>query len=51
MFHIVFLMYSIYSWISDTEYEPSGNSNSAFHIRAVILSLLFLQCCLIFLHK
>ena len=29
-------------WISDTEYDPSGNSNSSFHAWADILNLLIL---------
>ena len=29
-------------WISDTEYDPSGNSNLSFHVRADILNLLLL---------
>ena len=28
--------------MSDTEYDPSGNSNSSFHVGADILNLLFL---------
>ena len=28
--------------MSNTEYDPSGNSNSSFHVRADILNLLFL---------
>ena len=28
--------------MSDTEYDPSGNSNSSFNVRVVILNLLSL---------
>ena len=34
-----FNTYSKYSGISDTEYDPSGNSNSSFHVGADILTL------------
>ena len=40
----------IYSWISDTEYDPSGNSNSSFHVEADILNTLFLYDFFIFPH-
>ena len=36
--------------MSDTEYGPSGNSNSSFHVGADILNLLFLYDFFIFLH-
>ena len=29
--------------MSEIEYDPSGNSNSSFHVRADILNLLFLN--------
>ena len=31
-----------YIFYFDIEYDPSGNSNSSFHVRADILDLLFL---------
>ena len=33
---------SKYSWISDIEYDPLGNSSSSFHVVDDILNLLFL---------
>ena len=39
---LYFLMvYSEKYWISDPEYEPSGNSNLSFHVGVNILNLLF----------
>ena len=35
------LIYPKLSWISDTEYDPSGNSNLSFDGGAEILNLLF----------
>ena len=35
------IKYSKYSWVSDTEYDPSGNSNLLFYGGADILNLLF----------
>ena len=32
-----------YSWISETEYDPSGDSNSSFYVGADILDLLCLH--------
>ena len=37
------------SWISDTEYDPSGNSNSLFHVGADILNIVFVWRFYIFL--
>ena len=34
-----FKIYSKYSGISDTEYDPSGNSHSSFHVGADILNV------------
>ena len=36
--------------MSDVEYDPSGNSNSTFHVVADILNLLFLYDFFIFFH-
>ena len=33
------MIYSNWSSISDSEYDPSGNSNSSFHVGADILNL------------
>ena len=44
------MIYSQMSWISDAEYEPSGNSNSSFHVEVDILKLLFLYDFFILLH-
>ena len=30
------------SWISDTKYDPLGNSNLSFHVLVDVLNLLFL---------
>ena len=35
-------------WISATEYDPSSNSNSWFHVAADILNLLILYGCFLF---
>ena len=37
-----FKIYSKESRIFDTEYDPSGNSTSSFHIGVDVLNLLFL---------
>ena len=37
-----FKIYSKYSWIFDTEHDPSGNSNLSFHVGADNLNLLLL---------
>ena len=42
------IIYSKYSWISDTEYEPSGNWNSSFQVGADTLILAFLWIVCIF---
>ena len=44
------MIYLKYSWISDTEYDQSGNSNSSCHIGAEILNLLFFYDFFIFFH-
>ena len=44
------IIYSIKLGISQTEEEPSGNSNSSFHVGDIVFSLLFLYCFLNFLH-
>ena len=36
--------------VFDTEYDPSGNSNLSFHVRAETLSLLFLRTYFFFFH-
>ena len=36
--------------MSDTEYDPSGNSNSSFDVGIDILSLLFLYDFFVFFH-
>ena len=36
--------------MSGTEYDPSGNSNSSFHVGADILNLLFLYEPFMFFH-
>ena len=36
--------------MSDIEYDPSGSSNSSFHVGADILNLLFLYDFYIFFH-
>ena len=36
--------------MSETEYDPSGKSNSSFQVRTEILNLLLLYADLIFLH-
>ena len=33
--------------MSDTEYDPSGNWNSSFHVGADILNLLLLYDCIL----
>ena len=38
------------SWISDAEYDPSGNSNFSFHVGTDILNLLFFYDFFIFYH-
>ena len=45
-----FNIYSKKSWISDIEVDPSGNSNSAFHVGADVLNLLFLYDFYVFFH-
>ena len=37
-----FKIYGKQSWISDTEFDPSGSSNSSFYVGADILNLLLL---------
>ena len=44
------IMYSKYSFISDTEYDPSGKSNSPFQVGADTLNLLLLHENLMFFH-
>ena len=36
------MIHSKYLWISDTDYDTSGNSNLLFHVGADMLNLLFL---------
>ena len=45
-----FKIYPKKSWISGTEYDPSGNSNFSFHFGADILNLLFFYYFFIFFH-
>ena len=40
----------IFKWISDAEYDPSGNSNSSIHFGVDILHLLFLYDFFVFFH-
>ena len=46
-----FNIYSKYSGIFDTEYDPPGNSNSLFHVEGDTLNLLFLYNFVIFFHE
>ena len=49
MFSLCFFnIQSKYSEISNTEHDPSGHSNSSFHVGADILNLLFLHDFFIF---
>ena len=38
LFSMFFKIYSKQPWISDIEYDPSGNSNVLFHVEADTLN-------------
>ena len=40
-FSYVFKIYPKWSWITDIEYDPSGNSKYSYHVGADILNLSF----------
>ena len=42
----LFMIYSIQSWIYDTEWGSSCNSNSSFHVGDILVNLLFLYKCI-----
>ena len=44
------ITYSKQSWIPDTEYDPSDNSNLFFYVEVHVLNLLFLYDFFIFFH-
>ena len=43
-------LYSKYCWISDTEYDPSGDSKSSFKVGADIVNLLLLYDFFVFFY-
>ena len=49
-FSYFLIVYSKWSWLPETEYDPPGNSNLSFHVGTVNLNFSFLYELFLFFH-